>query len=127
MLRAYHEYNRTDRALKQQILNSFDRMYTLGLSNIHTGYSGITAYGLIHHLYSIDLDANKQPMKTPAFDAIIPIEVLFEQLETAQEYADVTASPIPETPLIISTLATSFFSKLVTTLMYVTSGTTIHL
>ena len=68
-LRTYQETQRTDQALKQQILNAFDEMYTRGLRNAHTGYSNVSAFGLIEHLYntygnitSMDLEENNTCM-----------------------------------------------------------------
>ena len=93
-LRAHYETLRADQAIKQQILNAFDEMYTRGLRNTHTGYANITALQLITHMYttygkitSMDLEANDNKMKAP-YDSTQPIEVLFQQIEEAQEFAE---------------------------------------
>ena len=91
---AYYETERTDQALKQQVLNAFDDMYTRGLRNTHTGYASVTALQIITHLYtsygkitSMDLETNDAKMKAP-YDSTQPIEVLFQQIEEAQEFAE---------------------------------------
>jgi hypothetical protein len=91
---AYYETERTDQALKQQILNAYDDMYTRGLRNTHTGYASVTALQIITHLYtlygkitSMDLETNDAKMKAP-YDSTQPIEVLFQQIEEAQEFAE---------------------------------------
>ena len=105
-LRCYQETNRTDHALKQLLLNSFDEMYTRGLRNVHTGYSNVTTIALLNHLYTtygcittMDLEENDARMKTP-YDATQPIEVLFNQIETAQEFAEAGNAPYPDSVII---------------------------
>ena len=90
-LRAYQETQRTDQALKQQLLNAIDEMCTRGLCNPYTRYSNVTTIALLTHLYntcgsitSMDLEQNDIRMITPC-DPTQPIEVLFNQIETAQE------------------------------------------
>ena len=105
-LQMYQETQRTDQALKQQLLNAVDEMYTRGLRNPHTGYSNVTTMGLLTHLYntygsitSMDLEQNDIRMKTQ-YDPTQPIEVLFNQIETAQEFAEAANNPYPNATII---------------------------
>ena len=105
-LRTYQESMRTDQALKQLILDAFDDKYLRGLRNRHTGYSAHTALQLIQHLYTnygvitqLDLNENENRMKAP-YDPAQPIEVLFDQIETAMEYADSAGTPYTDTQTV---------------------------
>ena len=105
-LRIFNEATRTDQALKQQLLGAYNEMYTRGLRNIHTGYSSVTTLTLLTHLYTsygrittMDLDTNDTQMRTP-YDATQPIECLFEQIESGQEFAAAGNAPIPDTTLV---------------------------
>ena len=105
-LRQYLECQCTDQAIKQQILNAFDEMYTRGLRHPHTGYQNVTAIRLLTHLYatygtisSWDLEQNDAEMKQP-YDPTQPIETLFDQIETAQEFATAANTPYPVATII---------------------------
>ena len=98
-LRAYHELNRTDAALKQQLLASFDNMYLKALKQPYVGYSNRTCIQILQHLYDnygqisqMDLDDNATRMKNP-YDVTTPIENLFEQIDDSVEYADNANTP----------------------------------
>jgi hypothetical protein len=99
LLRIFRETTRTDQALKQQLLATFDDMYLKALKNRHTGYTSVTSLELLLHLYGtygritqIDLNDNDKRMKTP-YDPTLPIENLYDQIETACEYADAANAP----------------------------------
>ena len=105
-LRTYQESTRTDQALKQLILDAFDDKYLRGLRNRHTAYSAHTALQLIQHLYTnygvitqLDLNENENRMKAP-YDPAQPIEILFDQIETAMEYADSAGAPYTDTQTV---------------------------
>jgi hypothetical protein len=98
-LRIFHEYTRTDQALKQQLLGAFDEMYTKSLSNRHTGFATISTYDIIQHLYQtygmisqVNIKDNTTRMNEP-YDPTLPIENLFDQIETAAEYAEAANHP----------------------------------
>ena len=98
-LRVYREVNRTDQALKQQLLRAFDDMYFKALKNTHVGYSNSTTMQLIQHLYNsygqitqMDLSDNERRMKTP-YDPSTPIENLFGQIDDAIDFADAGSAP----------------------------------
>ena len=106
LLREYHETMRTDQALTQQVINTFDKIYTRSLRNRHTGYANVTAINIVEHLYttygritSMDLEQNDIRMKAP-YDPTQPIENLFNQLEEGQEYAEAGQAPLSTLQLI---------------------------
>lgn len=93
-LRVYREVERTDQALKQQLLASFDDMHLKAQRNAHVGYSNSTTMDLVTHLYNsygnitqIDLSENESRMKAP-YDITTPIENLFAQIDEAVEFAE---------------------------------------
>ena len=105
-LRAYHEVNRTDSALKQQLLSAFDDMYLKAQKQIHVGYSNRSTLQLLQHLYDsyglisqMDLDDNKTRMKSP-YDITTPIENLFAQIDESLEYADSGNSPFTNAQIV---------------------------
>ena len=105
-LRTYQEALRTDQALKQLLLDAFDDKYLRGLRNRHTAYAGSTALQLIQHLYTnygvitqLDLNENETKMKTP-YDPAQPIEVLYDQIESAMEFADSAGSAYTDTQIV---------------------------
>jgi hypothetical protein len=98
-LRIFQETTRTDQALKQQLLNAFDDMYTKSLSNRHTGFATITTFDIIQHLYQtygmisqVNIKDNTARMNEP-YDPTTPIENLFDQIEVAAEYAEAANHP----------------------------------
>jgi hypothetical protein len=98
-LRIWREHNATDKALQQQLINTFDEPYIRGLRNRHTGYNNVSAMQILTHLYTtygvitpIDIEDNDAKMRAP-FDPTQPIELLFDQIETAVEFADAGNRP----------------------------------
>jgi hypothetical protein len=94
VLRVWRKYQATDQALKQQLLNTIDKAYIRGLRNRHTGYNNVSTMQLLTHLYTtygvitpIDIEDNNTKMREP-FDPTQPIETLFDQIETAVEFAN---------------------------------------
>jgi hypothetical protein len=98
-LRVWREYNATDKALQQQLINTFDEPYIRGLRDRHTSYNNVSAMRILTHLYTtygvitpIDIEDNDAKMRAP-FDPTQPIELLFDQIETAVEFADAGNRP----------------------------------
>ena len=50
-IHVWREYIKTEKALKTQLLNTFDDIYFKGLRNRHTGYATTTLLQLIQYLY----------------------------------------------------------------------------
>ena len=100
--RIFHEFNNTDKALKQQLLGAVDDMFTRALKNRYIGYANVTTKELLNHLFTTygrisgnDLRVNDTRMNAP-YDVNLPIEVLFDQVEDGMDYAD--AGNHPKTP-----------------------------
>ena len=98
-LRVWREYNATDKALQQQLINTFDEPYIQGLRDRHTSYNNVSAMRILTHLYTtydvitpIDIEDNCAKMRAP-FDPTQPIGLLFDQIETAVEFADAGNRP----------------------------------
>ena len=98
----FHEYNNTDKALKQLLLGAVDDMFTRAIKNRYIGYANVTTKQLLTHLITTygkisgnDLRLNDAAMNT-AYDVNLPIEVLFDQIEDGLDFAD--AGNHPKTP-----------------------------
>ena len=93
ILQMFHEVQHTDRALKQQLIETFDAIYTYDLRDPNIGFTGTTAITIITHLYGFfgkisaaDLAKNDEDMVTP-YDSSTPITKLFSQIEEAVFYS----------------------------------------
>ena len=98
----FHEFNNTDKALKQQLLGAVDDMFTRVLKNRYIGYANVTTKKLLNHLFATygkitgnDLRVNDTRMNA-SYDVNLPIEVLFDQVEDRMDYVD--AGNHPKTP-----------------------------
>ena len=49
----FHEVQNTDSALKQQLLETFDAIYTDDLRDSNIGFTGTTAITIITNLYDL--------------------------------------------------------------------------
>ena len=101
-LAEWQAYTSTDAVLKQQVLGAVPDVYTSALKHPATGYAFASTLDILTHLFAAygkihpsELRLNHQAMLTP-FDTSQPIEVLFEQLETAEDFA--LAGGVPYTP-----------------------------
>jgi hypothetical protein len=100
-LRVWREYNATNKALQQQLINTFDGPYIRCLRNRHTSYNNVSSMQILTHLYTtysvitpIDIEDNNAKMRVPFDpDPTQPIELLFDQIETAVEFADAGNRP----------------------------------
>jgi hypothetical protein len=99
-LRVWREYNATDKALQQQLINTFDEPYIQGLRDWHTSYNNVSAMQILTHLYTtygvitpIDIEDNNDAKMRAPFDPTQPIELLFDQIETATKFADAGNRP----------------------------------
>jgi hypothetical protein len=95
----WREYNATDKAFQQQLINTFDGPYIRGLCDWHTSYNNVSAMHILTHLYTtygditpINIEDNDAKMRAP-FDPTQPIELLFDQIETAAKFADAGNRP----------------------------------
>ena len=97
--KTFLEYSRTDQALKQLLLGAIEKDYVDSLRNMYTGYTTVTTFELLTHLYDtygqisdLDLEDNERRMKTK-YNANAPIDKLFKQIEGAEEYATTGNQP----------------------------------
>ena len=97
--RIFRQVENSDLALKYQLINVFDKTYFQGLRNRHTGFSGVSYFQMISHLYvnyrtitAVDLIENERRMDTP-LDQSGAIKTYFNQIEDAVEFAEAGASP----------------------------------
>lgn len=102
----FDTFTNVDGALTQQLLECIDPMYYRGLRNRYTGYASLTTRQLLEHLCAqygeitpADLQANEDGMKQ-SYDANMPIEVLFDQIEDGTEFAENTIDPYTATQIL---------------------------
>ena len=83
-----------DDALKTQLLDSIDNPYVSELRNRYTGYMGVTTRDLLDHLMdrygnitAADLKNNDKRLNQPV-DSSQPIDVLFQRVNDAVQYAN---------------------------------------
>ena len=88
-----------DDALKTQFLDEVEEPYVSELRNHYTGYMGVTTRYLLDHLMdrygnitSNDLKANEARINE-ALDNSIPIDVFFQRIDDAVQYADDGKNP----------------------------------
>ena len=95
-----------DGELKQHLIECIDPMYYRGLRNRYTGYASLTTKQLLEHLYAqygaivlVNLLDGEDGMKAP-YDASMPIEVLFDQIEDGIEFAENASDPYTATKIL---------------------------
>ena len=111
----FSKYDNTDKALKQQLVGAIDPLYFKAIRNKYVGFGAQTCLIMLQHLYTnyakisaSELLLNDTAMKTD-YDANLPIENLFEQIDTAVEFA--AAGGAPYTPEQILTIAFQLIFK----------------
>ena len=94
----FRQVENSDLALKSQLIDVFDKTYFRGLRNRHTGFSGVSYFRMISHLYvnygtitAVDLIENERRMDTP-FNQSGAIETYFDPIEDAVEFVEAGAS-----------------------------------
>jgi hypothetical protein len=113
-LRMYRQYITVSQALKRQIIETVDDIYIRTLRNRHTGYASLSPYQLVTHLYltygaitPMDMDANDEKFKR-AYDPAQPFEMLVQQIEDAQEYADAGGNAYSSTQIVTNAYSLIF-------------------
>ena len=93
-LKDWDTYNSVDSALKQHLLAIVHPTYYIGLRNRYTGYGQVKTRDSLVHIYTTygdigpdNLEANDKMMKE-SYDETEAVEVLFDQIEDAVEFAD---------------------------------------
>ena len=95
----FKRYTNTDKALKQLLLGAVDEMFIKCLQTKYLGYLNVTTRQILDHLYlqyarisTSDLQDNDVIFKRP-YDANLPVETLFDQIENGVDYAAAGLSP----------------------------------
>jgi hypothetical protein len=95
----FNEGNNIEKALKAQVEKAIEVLYLIGICDCTTGFANITLVVMLTHLFAnygaisvIQLQANNAEM-SKEWDPNTPIELLFMQIEEAQEFADDRNAP----------------------------------
>ena len=117
-LRVYRLVENTELALKSQLIDTFDETYFRGLRNRHTGFFGATYLQMITHLYdsyglitALDIIENEKRMDKP-YDQSEAIEIYFDQVEDAVEFAEAGNSPFTNTQIVTKAFIQMFATGL---------------
>lgn len=88
------DYTATDDSLKKLLLNGIDNIYVRTLHDSTTGFSTVSTFTIIQHLYSSygqitpSSLADKDFQLHTAYDSAQPIESLFHQIDSSHDIAD---------------------------------------
>jgi hypothetical protein len=104
--RLYDRYHTTDKALKKQIESAVERPYLAELRDQLTGFSQVTAFALMEHLYDnygliddVDLEVNQVTMMKP-YDPETPLALLVAQLQRGRTFANIGGHGLTDGMLI---------------------------
>ena len=110
----YQAYVTVGNALKKQLLAAVEDIYICSLKQPYVAYGNVTVLQLLTHLYTTyarispsDLAKNNLLM-TRDYDANLPIEFLFKQIEDATAYADRGGAPYTPVQTVNSAYALVF-------------------
>ena len=120
-LRIWKQHDSVEKALKQQVLGTFEEVYYSTLCDKLTGYARVTTRALLEHLFAAygkithnDLNENDALLREPCNPAM-PIETYYKQVEEAVDFALAANDPYSERHIVnISVLAmqrTGVFSE----------------
>mgnify|MGYP002806862359 FL=1 len=105
----FRQYDAADKALKQQIVGAVEDMFLRPLRSKYVGYQNSSTLDFFNHLYATyaninasDLLSNDEQMKAD-YDANQPIELFFDQIEDAVDFA--AAGDCPYTPTQVTAIA----------------------
>ena len=114
-LRLWRLHTNLDKALKQQLIGSVNRMYIRTLEDQHIGFANVSTLDLLQHLLQAygritehALSTNDTKFKTP-MDPSQPFESFITQLEDSIEYAAAGNAPYT-TPQVLTTAYTLVFN-----------------
>ena len=95
----FNTFNNIDRALCQKLLGAFEETFFQVKHKLHRGYSRSSKLDLLTHLYktytmisNADWIANNKLFRE-AYSPTNPIEVVWQQIDDAVEYADAGSTP----------------------------------
>ena len=95
----FYEYDRTDKALFQQLLSTVDKILIRPLPHFYVGYGTVLKRDILGHLYATyanilpsNLHENETRFRAP-YDANHPTKTLTDQVKTAVEYVPAGNTP----------------------------------
>ena len=98
----FTEYKNTDKALRQLLLASTDKLYVRSIRHKYISYGKTTTRALLDHLYATyaniyasTLQDNDKSLHSP-YDSNQPFETLIDKVENAIDYA--STGDMPYTP-----------------------------
>jgi len=104
----FNTYTNTDKALKSLLIAAVDETYIRAKRHKFVGYANITTKELLEHLYtsyaqitSNDLRENEARMNQP-YDPNQPIEILFDQIDDAVDFAAAGNVPYTNRQIVIA-------------------------
>eukprot|EP00978_Attheya_sp_CCMP212_P022416 scaffold66914_cov33-Attheya_sp.AAC.3 len=113
-----HATRTTNKALKKQIESAVERAYLAELRDQLTGFSQVTAFDLMEHLYDnygliddVDLEVNQVTMMKP-YDPKTPLALLIAQLQRGRTFANIGDQGLTD-GMFISKGITLLFNKAV--------------
>ena len=93
LLEEFNTYDQADKALKSQVIATFEEPCIRTLRNKYVGFANVSTRDLIQHLCDThasisaqDLNDNDERLKTP-HDPNMPFETLVDQIENAVDFA----------------------------------------
>ena len=105
-LRQWTEYKNLTDAGKKFIQDGIDDMYLKGITNQNVGLAHVTIQDILSFLFQnygnitqYDIEENDKKLKEK-WDAITPIEMLFDQIEDAQDFAAAVGQPYTNNQLL---------------------------
>jgi hypothetical protein len=105
-VKTWKEYNNTDTALKNLLIQAIDDQFIKSLHNRNTGYVTSTTWHILDFLYTnydnitpAELLANTERLQEP-YNPSEPIESLFTHFEDAREYADAAYRPFTDKQIL---------------------------
>jgi hypothetical protein len=105
-LREYREYMNVSAALKKQLTGSIDPVYLRARQDRNTGFANITIRDLVAYcirtygkISPADLTSNEAAIKQ-AWDADTPFELIIDQIEDCQDFAEDGLQPFTDRQII---------------------------
>jgi hypothetical protein len=114
--RKFQQYNTLQRALKQQIIKTFDPLWIQGIEDAIVAFANVKARQMMVYLYDSyrgitqnDFVDNNKKLSEP-FDPAQPIETIFRTIKNAVYYADAGHAPFEVNQIIAQTYTHLFNS-----------------
>ena len=95
----FKDYNSADKALKQLLLGAVDEMFVKSLQTQYVGYLNVSTRDILDHLYaqyariSASALAEADAIFKTAYNVNLPIETLFDQIQTGIDFAAAGLTP----------------------------------